>query len=303
MSECIKYNEKSIVRDTADPSNIQIFDKTGPQFQIIQGDALTSLKNIQSNIFQCCITSPPYWGLRDYGINGQIGAEPTLDEYITNIVEIFREVRRVLTDDGTLWINIGDTYTSGNRKWRDYDRKNSNRGMNYRFPTPEGLKQKDLIGLPWRIAFELQKDGWFLRSDIIWHKTNCQPESVKDRPTKSHEYLFLLTKSPNYYYDYESIREPTKNGKGLRNKRTVWSIPTESNKFAHVAMFNKALVEPCIKAGSKEGDLLLDPFFGSGTMGIVALELNRNVVGIELNPDYVNIAANRLCDSVKRMMK
>lgn len=162
--------------------------------QIICGDALSVLKSFPDNYFQCCITSPPYWGLRDYGFPHQIGAESNLNDYITNLVEIFREVRRTLKSDGTFWLNIGDTYTSGNRTWRDTDKKNPARGMKYRPPTPEGLKSKDLIGLPWRLALALQTDGWYLRSDIIWYKPNCQPESVKDRPTRAHEYLFLFSK-------------------------------------------------------------------------------------------------------------
>ena len=262
--------------------------------QIIYGDALRSLKKFPDNYFQCCITSPPYWGLRDYGIPYQIGAELEVNEYIENLTGIFREVRRTLSDDGTLWLNIGDSYTSGNRTWRDKDKKNPARGMRYRPPTPEGLKPKDLIGIPWRLAFALQSDGWYLRSDIIWHKPNCQPESVKDRPTRAHEYLFLLSKSEKYYYDYESIKEPSKSKKGLRNRRTIWSINTEPNQYDHFAMFPETLIEPCIKAGSKPGDIILDPFFGSGTIGVVAIKLNRKYVGIELSSDYVDIACKRI---------
>ena len=192
-------------------------------FRCIVGDARYALSYFDDNIFQCCITSPPYWGLRDYNIEGQIGAEDSLDEYISDLVAIFREVRRTLKDDGTFWLNIGDSYTSGNRTWRDTDKKNSARAMSYRPPTPPGLKPKDLIGVPWRLALALQDDGWYLRADIIWHKPNCQPESVKDRPTRSHEYLFLFSKSEQYYYDYEAIKEPTTERNGLRNRRTVWS--------------------------------------------------------------------------------
>ena len=165
---------------------------------IIVGDSRQVLEQFPDKTFQCCITSPPYWGLRDYGVTGQIGAEMDLNEYIQNITAVFREVRRVLKDDGTFWLNVGDAYTSGNRTWRDTDRKNPARSMTYRPPTPAGLKPKDLIGIPWKLAFALQADGWFLRSDIIWHKPNCQPESVKDRPTRSHEYVFLLTKNEDY---------------------------------------------------------------------------------------------------------
>jgi site-specific DNA-methyltransferase (cytosine-N4-specific) len=266
--------------------------------KIICGDALEALKMFPENYFQCCITSPPYWGLRDYGICNQIGAELTVDEYIENLVGVFREVRRTLAKDGTLWLNIGDSYTSGNRTWRDTDKKNPARGMRYRPPTPEGLKPKDLIGVPWRIAFALQSDGWYLRSDIIWYKPNCQPESVKDRPTRAHEYLFLLSKSEKYYYDYKSIREVSTSENGFRNSRTVWTIKTEPNKHGHFAMFPEALVEPCIKAGSKEEDVILDPFFGSGTVGVAALRLNRKYVGIEINPDYVTIAQKRVSESI-----
>jgi DNA modification methylase len=275
---------------TCDYSN-QHFDSL-----IICGDAKGELKKFPSNYFQCCITSPPYWGLRDYGIPHQIGAEPKLDDYINNLVEVFREVRRTLSDDGTLWLNIGDSYTSGNRTWRDPDKKNPARGMNYRPPTPSGLKSKDLIGVPWRLAFALQSDGWFLRSDIIWHKPNCQPESVKDRPTRSHEYLFLLTKSERYLYNYDEIMEPSTDRKGLRNRRTVWPIKTEPFKYAHFAVFPKELIKPCILGGSKRGDVVLDPFFGSGTVGIVGLKLNRRFVGIELNPEFIEIARRRFID-------
>src|SRR4028118_1050656 len=175
---------------------------------IIHGDSRIELAKMPDKIFQCCVTSPPYWGLRDYDTDNQIGAEECLDDYVNDLVWVFHEVRRTLAEDGTLWLNIGDSYTSGNRTWRDNDKKNPARGMNSRPPTPNGLKPKDLIGVPWRIAFALQSDGWYLRSDIIWHKPNCQPESVKDRPTRSHEYVFLLSKSERYYYDWQAIQEP-----------------------------------------------------------------------------------------------
>lgn len=270
---------------------------------IIHGDSRNELANMPEKIFQCCVTSPPYWGLRDYDAENQIGAEDSLEDYIDNLVSIFREVRRVLADDGTLWLNIGDSYTSGNRTWRDSDKKNPARGMSYRPATPDGLKPKDLIGLPWRIAFALQSDGWYLRTDIIWNKPNCQPESVKDRPTRSHEYMFLFSKSERYYYDHESIKEPTQMNGQTRNKRTVWSVDpaesvwninTEPFKDAHFAVFPGALIRPCILASSRKDSLVLDPFFGSGTTGEVSLENGRRCVGIELNPDYVNIARKRL---------
>jgi len=256
---------------------------------VFQSDAGALLQKLPENLFRCCITSPPYWGLRDYGIDGQIGAEEEPAAYVRRLVDVFEGVRRVLTDDGTLWLNIGDSYTSGNRGYRAPDRKNPVRAMTYRAPTPEGLKPKDLIGIPWRLALALQEAGWFLRSDIIWEKPNCMPESVKDRPTRAHEYLFLLTKSVKYYYNHANIKEP--NG---RNRRTVWSIPTEPFPGAHFATFPPKLVEPCVMAGSKPGDWILDPFFGSGTVGVVCEEQRRNYVGIELNPEYVEIALQRI---------
>ncbi|HML97897.1 MAG TPA: site-specific DNA-methyltransferase [Tepidiformaceae bacterium] len=241
------------------------------------------------------MTSPPYWGLRDYSVEreAQIGAEDDLDEYISRLTAVFAEVRRVLADDGTLWLNLGDSYTSGNRTWRAPDKKNPARTMDYRPPTPNGLKPKDLIGVPWRVAFALQAAGWYLRSDIIWHKPNCQPESVRDRPTQSHEYLFLMTKSEKYYYNASAILEKTKDGRGTRNRRTVWSIPTEPMPEAHFATFPPALVEPCILAGSEPGDTILDPFVGSGTVGLVARQLKRSFIGIDISADYAAIASRR----------
>jgi len=263
---------------------------------IICGDALENLKKFKNDYFRCCVTSPPYWGLRDYGEPHQIGAEPEMQEYIDNLVQVFREVKRTLTQDGTLWLNIGDSYTSGNRAWRDVDRKNPARAMSYRPATPRGLKPKDLIGIPWRLAFALQSDGWYLRSDIIWHKPNCQPESVKDRPTRCHEYMFLLSKSEKYNYVYDELVEPSKSKNGFRNRRTVWSINTEPFHYAHFASFPKELVRPCILASANENDMVLDPFFGSGTVGVVCLELNRRFVGIELKPEYVEIARKRIVE-------
>ena len=239
--------------------------------------------------FQSCITSPPYWSLRDYDIDGQIGLENSVDKYIEKLVTVFRGVKRVLRDDGTLWLNIGDSYTSGGRTWRAPDKKNPVRAMDVRPATPEGLKPKDLIGVPWRLAMALQTDGWYLRADIIWNKPNCQPESVKDRPTRSHEYVFLLSKGEKYKYNPDAFRGPND-----RNMRTVWDIHTQAYKDAHFATFPTTLVEPCLELGTDSGDLLLDPFFGSGTSGIVALQMRRRFVGIELNPQYVGIARHRL---------
>jgi len=264
------------------------------EVKIVQGDSRRALAKVPDKTFQCCITSPPYWGLRDYGIDGQIGAEFDPTAYIKDLVAIFREVRRTLTDDGTLWLNIGDSYTSGNRKWRDSDKKNPARAMTYRAPTPEGLKPKDLIGVPWRLALALQEDGWFLRSDIIWNKPNCQPESVKDRPTRAHEYVFLMSKSKMYYYDFEAIKEPSLNGGGPKNRRTVWDINTNGFHGAHFAVFPPELVRLCMRAGSKPGSTVLDPFFGSGTVGMVSMEEGRKCCGIELNPEYVKIAVERI---------
>lgn len=262
--------------------------------RIVVGDALKVLSVMPAETFRCCVTSPPYWGLRDYGIAGQIGAEPDLEEYIEKLTAVFREVRRVLTEDGTLWLNLGDSYTSGGRTWRAADKKNPARAMEYRPPTPPGLKPKDLVGIPWRVAFALQADGWHLRSDIIWYKPNCQPESVKDRPTRAHEYLFLFAKSERYHYDYEALLEPA-NGTGvLRNRRTVWEVNTEAFPGAHFATFPPKLIEPCILAGSERGDMVLDPFFGSGTVGEVCLRLQRGFVGIELNAQYAQLARERL---------
>lgn len=268
-------------------------DTTGNRGRILTGDARSELQNIEAQSVQCCITSPPYWGLRDYGIEGQIGAEMDLPQYISRIVDVFEGVRRVLRDDGTVWLNIGDSYTSGGRTWRDSDKKNPARGMEYRAPTPEGLKPKDLIGVPWRIAFALQDAGWYLRSDVIWNKNNGLPESVKDRPARVHEYIFLLTKSEKYFYDHKAVLEPAVNGK-QRNCRSVWTINTEPFKDAHFATFPRELVSRCLLAGSKEDSLVLDPFFGSGTVGEVCQLYFRNFVGIELNPEYVAIAKRRL---------
>lgn len=262
--------------------------------QIVCGDVRDKLSALPNDTFHCCVTSPPYWGMRDYGYKGQIGAEGSIEDYIVDLVSCFREVRRVLRPDGTFWLNVANTYTSGGRGWRDKDAKNQGRAMSYRPDTPEGLKPKDLIGVAWMLAMALQRDGWYLRSDIIWYKPNCQPESVKDRVTVSHEYLFMFSKSEDYFFDQEAIKEPTANGKGRKNKRTVWSINTEPCKEAHFAVFPRALVRPCILAGSPAGGLVLDPFFGSGTVGMVAVETGRRCVGIEVKPDYVNIAKQRL---------
>jgi len=274
---------------------------------ILIGDAKEKLKELETESIQSVITSPPYWGLRDYGHNEQIGREETPDQYIDNMVKIFDEVFRVLKTDGTLWLNIGDSYSSiRNEKI--------------------GLKKKDLVGIPWMLAFALRINGWYLRQDIIWAKTNPMPESVRDRCTKSHEYVFMLTKSEKYYYNHDAIREPRTSvgsnhqfgGKkyndpnnpiygsiqsvyesdGKRNKRDVWNITTQPFKDAHFAVMPELLVEPCLLAGSKPNDTILDPFAGSGTVGVVAKKHNRNFIGIELNPDYAKIANDRINETL-----
>jgi DNA modification methylase len=299
---------------------------------VINGDALTELRKLPAESVQCCVTSPPYWGLRDYGIDGQLGLEKTPEEYVTKIVEIFREVSRVLRDDGTLWLNLGDSYAgcggfSPNTPSNlNGSKQNTSVGSIKGTIKPRGLlKPKDLVGIPWRVAFALQADGWYLRSDIIWHKPAPMPESVTDRPTNSHEYIFLLSKSQRYYYDAEAIRDKAvveggricgpKNdasrndasttgsirGDGqFRNKRTVWTIATHPYKEAHFATFPEKLPKLCILAGSKPGDMVLEPFAGSGTTLRVALELGRHAVGIELNPEYCKLIEQR-CNTTPGM--
>ena len=235
---------------------------------LFAGDALNVLRRLEEKSVQCVVTSPPYWGLRNYGIEAQIGLEETLPQFIDKLVSVFSEVKRVLKNDGTFWLNIGDGYTSGNRGWRAPDKKNPARAMDVRPDTPEGLKRKDLIGMPWRLAFALQEDGWYLRSDIVWHKPNAMPESVKDRPARAHEYIFLLSKSEQYLYNWEATREPADGG-GYRNRRSVWSVNTKPFSGAHFATFPPDLIRPCILASSNPGDFVLDPFFGSGTVGVV----------------------------------
>jgi site-specific DNA-methyltransferase (adenine-specific) len=257
---------------------------------IIHGDVHRVLRRFPSGVFQTCVTSPPYWSLRDYGLEEQIGGEETVQGYLDALVAAFEEVRRVLRDDGTLWLNIGDSYTSGGRTWRAPDKKNPGRAMGFRPPTPEGLKPKDLIGIPWRLAFRLQEAGWYLRTDIIWNKPNAQPESVRDRPSRSHEYIFLLSKSERYRYDVNAVPGP--NG---RRQRTVWDVNTQASPGqTNFAVYPVSLIRPCILASTRPGDLVLDPFFGTGTTGVAATELKRRFVGIELHPEYVNLAARRL---------
>jgi DNA modification methylase len=264
---------------------------------IIVGDVRQRLNDLDAGSVRTCITSPPYWGLRDYGNENQIGLEKTPEQYVAGMVEVFAGVHRVLADDATLWLNLGDSYVGTGSKGKYKDPKHAE-GRNGQVVAVnnkvEGLRSKNLVGIPWRVAFALQEFGWYLRQDIIWAKPNPMPESVTDRCTKSHEYLFLLSKSPKYYYDDFAIKEPTVTPNGLRNKRDVWTIPTKPFKGAHFAVMPEALVEPCVLAGSQQGDLVLDPFAGSGTVGVVALRHERNFVGIEVNLEYAQLAHDRI---------
>lgn len=306
--------------------------------RIICSDALACLKELDPESVNTCVTSPPYYNLRDYGVPGQIGMENTPEEYIDKLVTVFREVRRVLRSDGTLWVNIGDSYAgSGKGRMADgthYAGKPSKSGEYegvtagmLRKTAAYGCKPKDLIGIPWMLAFALRHDGWYLRQDIIWHKPNAMPESVRDRCTKSHEYIFLLSKSGRYYFDAAAIREPCISKKPAgnkqkmcngrigsegwslepsksvpkdgRNKRDVWAVSTSGFRGAHFAVFPEKLVESCILAGCPEGGTVLDPFAGSGTTGVVAKRLHRDFLGIEINSEYVSMAADRI-DAVEK---
>ena len=310
-------------------------------YQLLHGDCLDILPTLEDESVQCVVTSPPYYGLRDYGNDNQIGLESTPEEYIAKVVAVFRGVWRVLRDDGVVWLNLGDSYAGSGakqtgrndegaqdlaRRFEKYGtgRPKASTQKNTRASaggTPN-LKPKDLIGIPWRVALALQADGWYLRSDIIWHKPNPMPESVTDRCTKSHEYVFMLTKSVRYYYDAEAVKEKgaephRKRGDAIghtqrklasrpidrtaktsptRNRRTVWTIATQPYSGAHFAVMPPKLVEPCILAGSAEGDTILDPFMGSGTVGEVAARNGRNFIGIELNPDYLELARIRVAN-------
>ena len=265
---------------------------------VIMGDALRSLQALDSESVQCIVTSPPYWGMRDYGDENQIGFQETLYQYLFYLGEVFSECKRVLKDDGVFWLNIGDGYTSGNRGWRAPDKKNKGRFMSSRPDNPPGMKNKDLQQIPWRLLQVLQSRGWYIRSDNVWLKPNCQPESVKDRPTRAHEFVFLCAKSEKYSYDSEAVKEKSGDPKRpLRNRRTVWPINTQAVKEAHFATFPEELVNICLMAGSKEGDLVLDPFAGSGTTLLCAKNLGRRSVGIEINKDYVEIIKRRVSAS------
>lgn len=279
---------------------------------IYNGDCLDVLKTFPDDCINCCVTSPPYYGLRDYGVDGQIGNENSPDEYVNKLTEVFTEVKRVLKHDGTLWLNIADSWAGSNQGAGTKNptaKQASNHGTNYmtkanhvsKLKHIKGCKPKDLIGIPWMVAFALRESGWYLRQDIIWAKGNPMPESVRDRCTKSHEYIFLLSKNRKYYYDYQSIKEPTVSDKNvLRNKRDVWNINTKPCKEAHFATFPDSLIEPCILAGCVEGGVVLDPFMGSGTTGMVAKKYGRNYIGIELNKEYIGIANKRIEEYMKK---
>lgn len=293
----IDESKITVVKESAlpYPHKIELGDSL-----LLEGDALHILTCLPDESVQCVVTSPPYWGLRDYGIGGQIGLETALPQYINRLVAVFNEVKRVLKNDGILWLNIGDGYTSGNRGWRAPDKKNPARAMSVRPNTPEGLKPKDLLGVPWRLAFALQQDGWYLRSDIIWNKPNAMPESVKDRPTRSHEYIFMLTKSEKYYYNFKAAMELS--GGKPRNRRTVWDVNTQPFPDAHFATFPAALIEPCILSSTRVADYVLDPFLGSGTVGMVCRKFQRRFIGIELNPEYLAISRKRLKEGSQQIL-
>jgi DNA modification methylase len=323
--------------------------------RILVGDAITRLRELSDGSVKTCVTSPPYWGLRDYGDDAQLGLEATPSEFVENLCKVFDEVWRVLADDGTLWVNLGDSYAGAS-----LSRASNNGRAGYGNPREgtfsrlgDGLKSKELVGIPWRFAFAMQDRGWYLRQDIIWAKPNPMPESVTDRCTKSHEYIFLLTKNPRYYFDHEAIKEPAsaesaarenrgrseghKNANGVpgqtahsmhrprfggkkygdsedkkfsiysgneyvangtRNKRSVWTVNTKGYKEAHFAVYPPELITPCVLAGSAEGDIVLDPFSGSGTTGEVALTHGRNYVGVELNTEYAALSEKRITNAI-----
>jgi DNA modification methylase len=276
------------------------------------GDNRESLRKIPEKSVQVVVTSPPYWGLRDYGMDGQIGLEQSPSDFVEELCTVFDEVWRVLKDDGTVWLNIGDSYASMRDSkvtpdsLRNGDGTKVAQGAANRNPKvlkEAGLKHKDLVGIPWRVAFALQADGWYLRQDIVWHKPNAMPESVTDRCTKAHEYVFLLSKKQRYHYNASAVSEPCADGKPetRRNRRSVWSVPVRPFRGAHFAVMPEALVEPCVLAGSEHGDTVLDPFSGSGTVGVVALRHGRNYIGCELNPEYADLSRKRILDDAPLM--
>ena len=267
---------------------------------IFHGDCLDVLPTLEKESVNCVVTSPPYYGLRDYGEQGQLGQEDHPTEYIEKMVEVFRLVREVLSPDGTVWLNLGDSYSASGRGGNPPDSEHKKQGRNkgslstgaeWAKP-PEGYNRKNLLGIPWKVAFALQEDGWYLRQDIIWNKPNPMPESILDRCTKTHEYIFLLSKSVRYYFDMNAIKERSCDG-GVRHKRSVWTIGTPNYPLPHFATFPTSLVRPCVLAGSPPGGCVLDPFFGTGTVGEVAAEEGRDWIGIEINEEYCEIAENR----------
>ncbi|MBX9123696.1 site-specific DNA-methyltransferase [Enterococcus sp. K18_3] len=306
--------------------------------KIYEGNSLEILNKFSNESIDCVVTSPPYYGLRDYGMAGQFGLEESPEEYIENLVRLFREIHRVLKSEGTVWLNLGDSYwckrSKNGQEWTQIGSKNGKHSLRAGGKDHPIYKPKDLMGMPWRVALALQADGWYLRSDIIWHKPNVIPESVSDRPTKCHEYIFLLSKSERYFYDHEAIKEESiyreidsirgsdgafgpeqsrireSKGKGeftgkhgsdafrkiveRKNKRDVWKVTTKPYKGAHFATYPIDLIEPCILAGCPEDGVVLDPFMGSGTTGAAALMHRRNYIGIELNPEYIEIAEQRI---------
>lgn len=310
----------------------------GTRWEIRQGDALERLREMPDESVQCCVTSPPYWGLRDYGVAGQLGLEETPAEFVAGMVEVFAEVRRVLRFDGTLWLNIGDSYAGGGCGARDPERwpkQSRNDHMPRHAKRGHGVKDKDLIGIPWMLAFGLREDGWYLRAENIWQKLTPMPESVIDRTTRAHEQVFHLAKAARYFYDADAVRTPLaektlttfgtqrqQNGGGElvkadnwardvpnreakrgedgepigANLRSVWPLASKAYPAAHFATFPPDLVKPCILAGSAEGDTILDPFAGAATTGLVATRLDRSFIGIELNPEYVELGRNRIRD-------
>ena len=276
--------------------------------RIITGDCIEGMNSLPECSIHTCITSPPYFGLRAYGGgDAEIGQEETVDGYVNKMTEVFRAVRRILRDDGTLWLNLGDSYMAAKNCSPPPQTIGGQRGMPSDFVPPNrrdqrGLKGKDLIGIPWRVALALQADGWYLRQDIIWHKPNPMPESVEDRCTRAHEYIFLLSKKPRYYYDHEAVKETTVDATERKNKRSVWTVNTRGYKGAHFAVYPEELITPCVLAGCPKGGTVFDPFTGSGTTAVVALKNGRNYIGTELNPDYVRIAEDRIRESVPQTL-
>lgn len=300
--------------------------------KILVGDAVNRLRELPEKSVRTVVTSPPYWGLRDYGNDGQLGLEATPQEFVENLCQVFDEVWRVLADDGTIWVNLGDSYNGAapNRSGANgFNDGRANRDKRFSVGGVQGLKPKDLVGIPWRFAFAMQDRGWYLRQDIIWAKPNPMPESVRDRCTKSHEYIFLMSKSPKYFFDLNAIAEPLAessvrrlaedienqkgsfraNGgqkqikavggeNGTRNKRSVWNVSVAKYAEAHFAVYPPELITPCVLAGSEPGDVVLDPFSGSGTTGEVALKHERNYVGVELNPSFASLSERRIGDAI-----